>query len=221
MLPMLMPPTFLAALVTTPLTSPGLLGTITFAKPLPSHNLDATNATVELHPQATPDCRNALALNRTGGGRVLFDMAVSPTEVAHLSVKCWGGVSIVNGTPFESQSNTWLLDSTCRISPTTGKCGSQRWQQHGWAHSFPCELDQADPGRSSALDGSLPGRWQCATCPLPREWTANKTTLRLGLGTGLFQWHGAPGHMPSRQEGRGHQGSRARSTRRPWPRPRR
>ena len=46
-------------------------------------------------------------------------MKVSPTEPNHLTVKYWGGVSVVNGTAFVEQSNTWLLDPT-------GK-------QYGWA----------------------------------------------------------------------------------------
>jgi hypothetical protein len=165
-----------------------LLDTIVFAAPTPSHNLEATNASAEVHPQATADCRTGLAINRTSGGQVLFDMGVSPTEVTHLTVKYWGSVSVVNGTPFVKQGNTWLLDPTCRTSPTSHKCVTPRWKQFGWAHSWPCELDQADPGRSSAIDGPFPGRWQYTTYPLPQAWTANKTIVRLGLGTGLFQW---------------------------------
>jgi hypothetical protein len=42
--------------------------------------------------------RSALALDRAAGGRVLFDMQVSPSEQNHLSVKYWGGVAMVNGT---------------------------------------------------------------------------------------------------------------------------
>jgi hypothetical protein len=168
--------------------SPPLLDTITFAQPDARHKLQSTNASIELHPHATPDCQSALALNRTAGGRVLFDMQVSPTEQTHLSVKYWGSIAMVNGTAFVEQANTWLLD------PTT----EPKWGQHGWAHSWPCELDQADPGRGNAIDGPFPDRWQYATYPLPKSWTENKTTLTIGLGTGLFQWYGAPGFMPSR-----------------------
>lgn len=162
------------------------LDTLTFAQPRPSHRLQSVNATAEHQPDAPVDCRDALALDRQHGGRVLFDMSVSPTEPTHLTVKFWGGLSVVNGSNFTAQSNTWLLDAT------------KGWAQHGWAHAWPCELDQSDPGRSAALDGSFPGRWQYATYPIPEEWTRGKTTLRLGLGTGLFQWYGGPGYMPSR-----------------------
>ena len=86
--------------------SPPLLDTITFAQPDARHKLQSTNASIELHPHATPDCQSALALNRTAGGRVLFDMQVSPTEQTHLSVKYWGSIAMVNGTAFVEQANT-------------------------------------------------------------------------------------------------------------------
>jgi len=44
--------------------SPPLLDTITFAQPDARHKLQSTNASIELHPHATPDCQSALALNR-------------------------------------------------------------------------------------------------------------------------------------------------------------
>jgi hypothetical protein len=40
-------------------SSPALLDTITFAQPGTRHKLQSTNASVELHPHATPDCQSA------------------------------------------------------------------------------------------------------------------------------------------------------------------
>ena len=131
-----------------------------------------TNASIELHLDATEDCQRALALNREYGGRVLFDMKVSPSEQTHLSVKFWGSISTVNGSDFVAQSNTWLLDPT------------HAWAQYGWAHQWPCELDQTDPVRASAIDGPFPGRWQYVTYPIPKEWTKGKSTITLGLVSG-------------------------------------
>ena len=99
-------------------------------------------------------------------------MRVSPSKQTHLSVKFWGSISTVNGSAFVAQSNTWLLDPT------------RAWAQYGWAHQWPCELDQTDPGRGSAIDGPFPGRWQYVTYPIPKEWTTGKSTVTLGLVSG-------------------------------------
>ena len=153
------------------------LDTIDFAAPLPRHHVSVTNGTIVVQPDATADCRRALQLDLSHGGRVLFDMAVDPTRRTHITVKYWGGLGLNGSQPFLGQQNTWLLD------PTDGS-----YRQHGWAHSWPCELDQSDPVRGSSIDGPFPNRWQYVTYPLPAAWTAGQTTLRIGLGTGLFQW---------------------------------
>jgi hypothetical protein len=120
------------------------------------------------------------------GGRVLFDMKVDPSVSVrtHLTVKFWGGS--LAGIP-QTQRDTWLLDPKSNFS-----------SQYGSSHNFPCELDQVDPVRGIAMSGPLPGRWQYATFALPFEWTALRTKITLGLGTGNFVGYGPPTYMPSR-----------------------
>jgi hypothetical protein len=168
------------------------LDTIVFASPtsVSSHDAVLTNCTVAAAPPAggVPKSDIGLAFDLVSGGSITFVMTVDPAAQTHITVKFWGGVDVVNGSRVETQQNTWLLDPAKNFTT-----------QHGWSHEWPCELDQADPLRSSAAIGAFPQRWQYATYPLPLEWTAGRTTIRLGLGTGVFQWYGGPQYFPSRQ----------------------
>ena len=173
----------------------GALDTVTFASTssAAAHNVAAVNGSTLRYADAPADNNLALAFGtrETGGGagqgRVLFDMACSPTGMTHLTVKFWGGAAMINGSKYGHQMNTWLLDPA--------KNYSAQW---GWGHAWPCELDQTNPDRSEALDGPFPGRWQFVTYVLPERWTHGKSTVRLGIGTGIFQWYGGGTLYPSR-----------------------
>jgi hypothetical protein len=169
-----------------------ILDTVIFgsAESATAHNVAAVNGSLLKYSSAPADNNLALVLGRergAGQGSVLFDMAVNPTGLNHITVKFWGGAAMINGSKATRQMNTWLLDPATNYS-----------EQWGWGHAWPCELDQTNPSRSEADDGPFSGRWQYVTCVLPEAWTRGKTMAKLGIGTGIFQWYSGPTVYPSR-----------------------
>lgn len=168
------------------------IDTIDFGCPEPRHNAQLANCTLAPAADGPHGGDAGLIFDPLRGGSIRFTMAVDPVEQTHLTVRFWGGATLINGSVLTAQQNTWLLN------PLTN------FTQWGASHEWPCEFDQFDPSRSIAGSGAFPNRWQYVTYPLPRDWTANRTELELGLGTGGFAWYSGPAYYPSRPIYRGY-----------------